>query len=130
MATSFGSRLRELRKKASLTQRQLASSVEAAFKARGHKGGFDVTYLSKIENGMVPPPSAAAILQLAKELKADADELLALAGKAPADVAETLQESEHARTFYRSAVNAVLTEEEWAQLAEKLDHIRRKRKDE
>ncbi len=129
MTTSFGSRLRELRKKAGLTQRQLAGSVQGALKARGHKGGFDFTYLSKIENGMVSPPSAVAILQLSKELKADADELLALAGKAPADVAVTLQESERARTFYRSAVNANLSEEEWAQLADQLDHIRKKRKD-
>jgi transcriptional regulator with XRE-family HTH domain len=47
------------------------------------RGGFDLTYLSKIENDRLVP-SAAVILALAAELNGNSDELLALAGKAPA----------------------------------------------
>lgn len=41
----FGARLRELRKQASLSQRELADKV-----------GVNFTYLSKIESGVMPPP--------------------------------------------------------------------------
>ena len=78
--------------------------------------GFDVTYLSKIENDKLPPPSIAAILQLAEALETDSDELLALAGKAPPDLGQALKESEGARTFYRSARDMGMTEEDWQDL--------------
>ena len=42
----FGVKLRELRTKAGMTQRELAGRVT-----------IDFTYLSKIENGVMPPPS-------------------------------------------------------------------------
>lgn len=116
---TFGLRLRELRKAKDLTQRELAEKVAARLKAEDRRG-FDFTYLSKIENGKTPPPSVAAVLQLAKILGADADELLALAGRAPADLGEALKESEGARTFFRSAVDADLTEDDWKKLLQDL----------
>ena len=73
----FGARLKELRIRAGMTQRGLAKSVNV-----------DFTYLSKIENGVMPPPSEKVILQLAEVLKADRDELITLAGKIPSDIAE------------------------------------------
>ena len=79
-ARSFGARLRELRIKARLTQRELAQQI-----------GVDFSYLSKIENGALPPPSEKVILRLAEVLKADKDELLLLAGRIPADIAELLK---------------------------------------
>ena len=80
---NFGARLRQLRKQAGMTQRELADRVNV-----------DFSYLSKIESGAVPPPSAKVILQLARALKADRDELTILAGKIPADVAQILQNRE------------------------------------
>ncbi|TET67120.1 MAG: XRE family transcriptional regulator, partial [Dehalococcoidia bacterium] len=53
----FGARLRELRILAGLTQRELAEKI-----------GVDFSYLSKIENGVLPPPSEKVILRLAEAL--------------------------------------------------------------
>lgn len=79
---SFGAQLRELRKSAGLTLRELAEKVNVNF-----------TYLSKIENGALPPPSEKVIKQLAGVLNYSEDELLALAGIIPADIAEILRDS-------------------------------------
>ncbi len=77
----FGVQLRELRKKADLTLRELAEKVNVNF-----------TYLSKIENGALPPPSEKVIRHLAEVLDFDKDELLALAGIIPSDIAEILKD--------------------------------------
>ena len=79
----FGARLRELRKQAGLTQRQIAD-----------KAGVDFTYLSKIANGVMPPPSQKVILRLAEALNDDKDELMTLAGKIPPDIAQILKNRE------------------------------------
>lgn len=73
----FGQRLRELRKAKGLSQKYLAERAE-----------IDFTYLSKVENGHMSPPSEKTILSLAKALDADSDELLALANKIPSDLAK------------------------------------------
>jgi transcriptional regulator with XRE-family HTH domain len=125
MATeTFGERIRRLRKARNLTQRELAERVAAGLEEEGR--GFDVTYLSKIENGHMPPPSTTAILRLAEVLEDHADELLALAGKAPPDLGQTLKESEGARIFYRSAVERGLTEADWKRLLEQLPRKKKK----
>ncbi len=79
-ARQFGDRLKELRLLARLTQRKLADLI-----------GVDFSYLSKIENGVLPPPSERVVSQLAEALNTDKDELLILAGKIPADIAEMLK---------------------------------------
>lgn len=43
-------------------------------------------YLSKVERGLVPPPSEATIVRLAADLGEDRDVLLALAGKVSSDL--------------------------------------------
>jgi len=48
--------------------------------------GVEPAYLSKVERGLVPPPSEATIVRLAAELGEDADVLLALAGKVGSDL--------------------------------------------
>jgi transcriptional regulator with XRE-family HTH domain len=120
---TFGQRIRRLRKANNLTQRELAERVAAGLHQEGR--GFDVTYLSKIENDRLPPPSTAAILCLADVLDADSDELLALAGKAPPDLGQQLKESEAARMFYRSAVELGLSEKDWQKL---LDYLGKQKK--
>ena len=67
---AFAQRILELRRRANLTQRQLAQQL-----------GIDFTYLSKLENGRGDPPSEETIKRLAAAVKGDAEELLALAGK-------------------------------------------------
>lgn len=111
---TLGSRLRALRLEAKLSQRDLADRVAKRLK-EDDRGGFDFTYLSKIENDRLVP-SAAVILALAAELNGDSDELLALAGKAPADVGDMLKRSEGARMFFRSAMSKRLSEDDWKKL--------------
>jgi PAS domain S-box-containing protein len=72
---TFGERLKELRKAQGATQRDLAN-----------RAGIDFTYLSKLENGAVPPPGANTISALASALDADPDELFGLAGKVPSQL--------------------------------------------
>lgn len=66
----FGSHIRELRKARGVSLRDLAERIK-----------IDFTYLSKIENAKVEPPSEQKIRAMAKELHVDEEELLALAGK-------------------------------------------------
>ena len=79
----FGTRLRELRKQAGLSQRELADKI-----------GVNFTYLSKIESGVLPPPSEKVIVRLAEVLNVDKDELMLLAGKIPSDIAQILKNRE------------------------------------
>lgn len=125
---TFGQTVRDLRKAKSppLTQRELAEKVAARLREEDRRG-FDFTYLSKIENDRLPPPSVPAIIALAEELGARPDELLALASKAPPDLGEALKKSETARTLFRSAVNNNLSEAEWGQLLDSLNRITKKR---
>ena len=67
----FGERVKELRNKEGITQRELAEILEVNF-----------TYVSKIENDRIEaPPSEKLIRKLAKVLKTDPDALVELSGK-------------------------------------------------
>ncbi len=59
-----------------------------AFSVRkvAHRIGVEPAYLSKIERSQTPPPSEATVRRLAEELGADADLLLAMAGKVSSDL--------------------------------------------
>ena len=109
----FPRRLRELRREARLSQRGLAERVNV-----------DFTYLSKIENGRVEPPSETVLKNiaevLASELNLDetelSDELITLAGKIPSDLAETLARNPGAVRFLRSLGDDVRSADEWQRL--------------
>jgi transcriptional regulator with XRE-family HTH domain len=122
---TFGELVRSLRKAAKLDQRTLAERVDERLRKPGERGrGFDVTYLSKIENGRVEPPSAEVVRALAAELAHDLDDLLALAGKVPPELGKTLRESPGARRFFRSVQETALSEYEWAELEAKLRELK------
>ena len=109
----FPARLRTLRKQAQLSQRDLAERV-----------GVDFTYLSKIENRRVDPPSEGVLRSIARELAEAlgedeielADGLITLAGKIPSDLAETLSRNPEAVRFLRSIGDEVWPSEEWQRL--------------
>ena len=109
----FPQRLRALRREARLSQRGLAERVSV-----------DFTYLSKIENGRVEPPSEtvlkniAAVLAEALELDTTelSDELITLAGNIPSDLAETLARNPEAVRFLRSLGEDVRSADEWQRL--------------
>jgi transcriptional regulator with XRE-family HTH domain len=82
---SFGKRIQQLRREHGLTQRLVASKL-----------GIDFTYLSKLENDRGEAPGEETIRGLAAILEVDAEELLALAGKVPA---ELRQRAVHDREF-------------------------------
>ena len=100
-----------------MTQRDAAAQV-----GRAVGQSFCHTYLSKIENDH-EIASRAVLLACADLYGADSDELLALAGKPPEDVAGLLVSSPEARAFYRRAVEMGLTEAQWRRLTEALCRI-------
>ncbi len=67
---NFGSRIRQLRIAKGVSLRDFAEMI-----------GINFTYLSKIENGKVEPPSEDKIRMIAQELGEDEEEMLGLAGK-------------------------------------------------
>lgn len=103
--TSFGAALRERRRAAGLTQRELAQRV-----------GINFTYISKIENDRIAPPGADTVVKLCEALEGPADELLALIGKIPSSVRGQLGGSAAAQEFLRTAQQLGLSDEEWREL--------------
>lgn len=71
---SFGKYLRSTRKKL-MSQRELANKI-----------GVGYPYISKIENGVEPPPSEEILVKMSKALKIDLDDLFIIAKKIPTDI--------------------------------------------
>lgn len=111
----FGRRIRELReekKKADprFSLRQFAQAV-----------GISATFLSKVETGEFPPPSADKIKKMAELLEVNADELLALAGKVDPELPEIIREQPKAvADFLRTAQEYGLSEKQFEKLTEKI----------
>jgi len=96
----FGMRIRELRLEKKLSQRRLAEQI-----------GIDFTYLSKIENSKVSPPSDEVIHKLAQELEADLEELLALAAKvSQEDLRETVAQDIRLGVLFRKLQSGNLSD--------------------
>lgn len=78
---TFGQRLRELRLREEMTQRELAARV-----------GVNHTYISKLETGHADTmPSLGLVWELADWLHTDRESLAILAGHIPDDIMEYLQ---------------------------------------
>jgi transcriptional regulator with XRE-family HTH domain len=76
---SFGKALRELRVSSGVSLRSFAEKL-----------GVSATYLSQVEQGNAPSPTADRIQHIAKLLNANPDSLLAMAGRIPDDLAELI----------------------------------------
>jgi transcriptional regulator with XRE-family HTH domain len=113
MAESFGTKLREYRRRTGMSQRELARRV-----------GTDFSYISKIENNRLPPPAADTVVKICEVLDIDQNELLALTGKLPSDVQSSLSTSEGAQRFLREAQELTLSEEEWDSMIHRLRRLR------
>jgi transcriptional regulator with XRE-family HTH domain len=116
MGKTFGERLRELRLDRRVNQRDLAAQV-----------GIDFTYLSKIENGRMPPPASNTIVKIGRALEADTDELLLLAHKLPQDIAPVITRSPGLPAFLRSISD--LSEDELKELSTYAQQVRARRPD-
>jgi transcriptional regulator with XRE-family HTH domain len=113
MVNTFGDALRERRRAAALSQRELAEHIKV-----------DFSYISKLENGRLPPPAADTIVAICQVLGIDADELLALTGKIPSDVQRNVSGSKVAQAFLREAQQLALTDEEWTAMMRSLRSLR------
>lgn len=81
----FGSYVRERR------EARYAEDPAGSLRRVAQRIGVEPSYLSKVERGLVPPPSEAKIVRLAAELGEDPDVLLALAGKVSTDLQEAIR---------------------------------------
>jgi transcriptional regulator with XRE-family HTH domain len=113
-AETFGQRIKQLRQENKYSQRVVSEVLDASLKKAGSRG-LDVTYLSKIENERLPPPSPPVILALARALQADPKELLKLAGKTVPGLEGTLIGKPAARKFLEFAIDR-LSERDWERL--------------
>jgi transcriptional regulator with XRE-family HTH domain len=103
---SFGALLRERRRAAGITQRELAD-----------RAGVDFSYISKIENDRIAPPAADTVVKLCEILGTPPEELLARIGKLPSDVQGQLGSSAAAQEFLRTVQELSLSDDEWRELA-------------
>lgn len=110
---TFGQTLRELRRSRGVTQRELADQV-----------GVDFSYISKVENDRLPPPSADTVVKICEALSVPPDELLAMTGKMPTQAKEMLGTSPAALQFIRQAHVMGLTDQEWEKLTKGLKRLR------
>ena len=110
---TFGQTLKEIRRSKGVTQRQLAAAV-----------GVDFSYISKVENDRMPPPAADTIVKICEALGVAPDELLAMTGKMPTPVKETISENPAAQQFLREAQTMTLTADEWGTLTQQLKKLR------
>ena len=101
----FGELLREKRREAGISQRDLAAQVN-----------LDFSYISKLENDRIPPPAADTIISICRVLKIEPVELLAASGKLPAGIQSSVGSSAAAQSFLQNASNMDLTEQEWKEL--------------
>lgn len=81
----FGNYIRKLR------EERLAASKAFSVRQVAAAIGVEPAFLSKVERGVVPPPSEVKIIALADILGADRDVLLAMAGKVSTDVLEIIR---------------------------------------
>jgi transcriptional regulator with XRE-family HTH domain len=113
MQNTFGATLRDRRRAAGLTQRELAD-----------RSGLDFSYISKLENGRLPPPAADTVVTICRILRVPPEELLALTGKLPSDVQAALSTSPSAQRFLLEAQGMGLTDSEWSDLVRSLRRLR------
>ncbi|MDQ6878947.1 MAG: helix-turn-helix domain-containing protein [Candidatus Dormibacteraeota bacterium] len=107
---TLGMRLKELRRKARLTQRQLAARV-----------GVDFSYVSKMENDRLEhSPSIKTLHDMAGVLEVDELELMALANKVPSAF-QSITGDREALRFFRRATDVIKTPEGWRDLNAYLD---------
>ena len=113
MSTDFGSELREYRRQARLSQRELAKEV-----------GVDFSYISKLENGRLPPPAADTIVKICGTLEIKPEILLALTGKIPTDVKQIISSSKKGQELLRELHRMELTDIESDKLMSSLKNLR------
>lgn len=117
MGMTFGETLRELRRAAGVSQREVA-----------REAGVDFSYISKLENNRIPPPAADTIVKFCQVLKTSPERLLALSGKIPEKVQQNVSTSEAAQEFLQQAEILKLSDREWRRLTSSIRKLRSERR--
>jgi transcriptional regulator with XRE-family HTH domain len=97
---NFGQHLRSLRTARGVSQRSLADQVD-----------IDFSYISKIEQGHMKPPSEDVIRKIARALDVSEDELMNLAGKVPGNLKAVLHNNPLLSELLRVLSERPLSEE-------------------
>jgi len=111
--SSFGTTVRRLREEKKIGLRKFAQMV-----------GMSPTYLSKVERNDFSPPSEEKVRAIAQALGQDADELLALAGRVSADLANIIQRHPREMATFLRAANG-LSAEEMQKLSEEARRLKK-----
>lgn len=120
MTEEFGRRVRELR------EAKKATDPSFSLRRFAREVGVSATFLSRVENGESPPPSAENVKRMAVLLGDDPDELLALAGKVDPELPEIIrQQPKIMADFLRTARDRGLTDEEIRSITRELASRRR-----
>ena len=75
-------------------------------------------YLSDVENGHVPPPSEAVILDIAAALKVDKKGLLAAARKVDPELSHYLAQKPEVADFLRMARDQEFEQDDWERITQ------------
>jgi len=110
---TYGKLLKELRRQKGVAQRDLAASV-----------GVDFSYISKIENDRLQPPSADTTIKICESLGVPSEVLLSLSGKVSTQIKDTITSSQSAIKFLNAVRDMQLTDDEWDKLTSKLKKLR------
>lgn len=109
MSETLGDRLKRFRSSRGLGLRSTANMV-----------GISATYLSRVENNLEPSqPTEEKIKKLAEVLGDDFDELMQLAGRVPADVANVIKGDSGMPAFLRRAREENLSAEDLFKMLDK-----------
>ncbi len=112
MKITFGTLLKELRRAKNISQRELAKTV-----------GCDFTYISKIENDRIQPPSAETIQRICDALETPCEILMAHSGKVSNEVKDMVTNPE-AIKFLQEVHQMNLSDSEWKSLHKQLKSLR------
>jgi transcriptional regulator with XRE-family HTH domain len=107
MSKKFGEILRDSRISAGVGLRELARKI-----------GKSPGYLSDVENGNVPPPSEAVILNIAAALGVGKEALLRAASKLDPEVSEYVAHEPRAADFLRMAKDKEFNNGDWDRLTQ------------
>ena len=113
MAESFGNKLKSERRSKGISQRGLAEKI-----------GVDFSYISKVENDRLAPPSAETIEKIADALEISKEELLSASGKIPTNIKEMFSGNMSAIEFINEAQKMGLSDKEWKELSKSLKKLR------
>jgi PTS system nitrogen regulatory IIA component len=103
----FGKMLKEKRMNAGLSLRELAGRVD-----------ISPGYLSDLENEKVAPPTEKRILEMARALGIEKDELLKAAEKVDPEVAKYVAQEPRAADFLRMAKDKNFHNGDWEKLSQ------------